>query len=83
MKYSKPADLLQKGSYQIIGICMGVLRILCKRSMEIVWKDAIEYEVEKKKIPYDREKKSNIIICESVAMIKTLYAYNLYLSQID
>ncbi len=51
---------LQKESYQIIGICMDVHRTLGKGLLEIVYKDAIEYEFNKKKILYEREKKYKI-----------------------
>ena len=60
MNYSKHEYPLQKESYQIIGICMEVHRILGKGLLEIVYKDAIEYEVKKKKIPYEREKKYEV-----------------------
>jgi GxxExxY protein len=61
MKYPEEEYPLQKESYQIIGICMEVHRILGKGLLEIVYKDAIEYELKKKDIPYHREKnmKSN------------------------
>ena len=39
---------------------MEVHRILGKGLLEIVYKDAIEYEVKKKKIPYEREKKYEV-----------------------
>ncbi|SHI76384.1 GxxExxY protein [Tangfeifania diversioriginum] len=51
---------LQKESYEIIGICMEVHRILGKGFLEIVYKDALEYEFTKKGIPYEREKKYEI-----------------------
>ena len=60
MNYSKHEYPLQKESYHIIGICMEVHRILGKGLLEIVYKDAIEYEVKKKKIPYEREKKYEV-----------------------
>ena len=60
MNYSKHDYPLQKESYQIIGICMEVHRILGKGLLEIVYKDAIEYEIRKKKIPYEREKKYEV-----------------------
>jgi GxxExxY protein len=43
-------------SYKVIGICMEVHRILGKGFLEIVYKDALEYEFQKAKIPYTREK---------------------------
>jgi GxxExxY protein len=60
MKYSEKEYPLQKESYQIIGICMEVHRILGKGLLEIVYKDAIEYELNNKKIPYEREKKYTV-----------------------
>lgn len=60
MKYSEKEYPLQKESYQIIGICMEVHRILGKGLLEIVYKDAIEYEFKKKEIPYEREKKYEV-----------------------
>ena len=47
---------LQKESYEIIGICMEVHRILGKGFLEIVYKDALEYEFNVRGIPYEREK---------------------------
>lgn len=60
MKYSEQKYPLQKESYQIIGICMEVHRILGRGLLEIVYKDAIEYEFKKESIPYEREKKYEI-----------------------
>jgi GxxExxY protein len=60
MKYSEDKYPLQKESYQIIGICMEVHRILGKGLLEIVYKDAIEYEFKKNEIPYNREKKYEV-----------------------
>lgn len=56
-KYSDENYPLQEESYQIIGICMEVHKILGKGLLEIVYKDAIEYEFKKNNIPYKREKK--------------------------
>lgn len=60
MRFSEKKYPLQKESYQIIGICMEVHRILGKGLLEIVYKDAIEYEFKKKKIQYEREKKYEV-----------------------
>lgn len=60
MKYSDKQYPLQKESYEIIGICMDVHRILGKGLLEIVYKDAIEYEFKKKNILYKREKKYEV-----------------------
>lgn len=60
MKYSEKEYPLQKESYQIIGICMEVHRVLGRGLLEIVYKDAIKYEFKKKEIPYEREKKYEV-----------------------
>ncbi len=50
-------DLIYKEeNYKIIGICMEVHRNLGKGFLEIVYKDALEYEFKKNNIPYDRER---------------------------
>ncbi len=43
-------------SYQIIGKCFEVHNNLGPGFLEIVYKDALEYEFEKADIPYEREK---------------------------
>lgn len=43
-------------TYKIIGICMDVHNNLGFGFLEIVYKDALEYEFKKNKIPYNREK---------------------------
>ncbi len=45
-----------KESYDIIGICMDVHRTLGPGLLEVVYKDALEYEFRKKAILYEREK---------------------------
>lgn len=60
MNYSKKQYPYQDESYEIIGTCMEVHRILGKGFLEIVYKDALEYEFKKKGIPYEREKKYEI-----------------------
>lgn len=57
MKYPEKDFPLQNETYKIIGICMEIHRILGKGLLEIVYKDAIEYEFKKNNIPYQREKK--------------------------
>jgi GxxExxY protein len=61
MPYSNKKYPLQKESYQIIGICMEVHRILGKGLLEIVYKDAIEHEFKLNNIPYQREKKFEVL----------------------
>ena len=60
MKYSDNKYPLQEKSYQIIGICMEVHRILGKGLLEIVYKDAIEHEFILNNIPYERERKYEV-----------------------
>ena len=47
-------------SYAIIGACMEVHRELGPGLLEIVYKDALEYEFQLKGIPYEREKKYEV-----------------------
>lgn len=54
--FSKENYPLQEETFQIIGICMEIHRILGKGLLEIVYKDALEYELKKKNIFYEREK---------------------------
>jgi len=55
------SDFLYKDeTYEIIGICMEVHTILGHGFLEIVYKDAIEYEVTKRKIEYSREEEFSI-----------------------
>lgn len=50
-------DILFKNeSYKIIGICMEVHKLLGKGFLEIVYKDALEYQFAINNIPYEREK---------------------------
>ena len=50
-------DLIYKDlSYEIIGICMDVHNNLGAGFLEIVYKDALEYEFGKENIPFEREK---------------------------
>lgn len=51
---------LREESYKIIGICMEVHKILGKGHSEKVYGDALEYEFQKNKIPYNRELRYNI-----------------------
>ncbi|MDW8850002.1 GxxExxY protein [Flavobacterium sp. MMLR14_040] len=46
--------------YKIVGICMEVHRILGGGLLEVVYKDALEYEFRKHNIPFQREKEYNI-----------------------
>ena len=51
------SDIIYKEeSYQIIGKCMEVHNNLGAGFLEVVYKDALEYEFQKAAIPYEREK---------------------------
>lgn len=52
--------IYKEEAYQIIGTCMRVHSFLGKGFLEIVYKDALEYEFRKKGIPYEREKKYEV-----------------------
>jgi GxxExxY protein len=47
-------------SYKIIGICMDVHNNLGAGFLEIVYKDALEYEFRKAQIPFEREKEYQV-----------------------
>ena len=47
---------LKEESYEIIGLCMEVHKILGKGHSEVVYKDALEYEFKLNSIPFEREK---------------------------
>jgi GxxExxY protein len=51
---------LKEESYKVIGLCMEVHKILGKGHSEKVYGDALEYEFNKNKIPYNRESKYHI-----------------------
>ena len=42
--------------FKIVGVCMEVHKHLGKGFLEIVYKDAIEYEFKNRNYPYEREK---------------------------
>ena len=55
--YIKLYDIIYKEeAYKIIGLCMEVHNNLGKGFLEIVYKDALEYEFRKANIPFSREK---------------------------
>jgi GxxExxY protein len=51
---------LKEESFKIIGLCMEVHKELGAGFLEIVYKDALEYEFKKGNIPYAREKKFEV-----------------------
>ncbi len=52
--------IYKEDSYQIVGICFEVHNNLGPGFLEIVYKDALEYEFRKAGIPYEREKKYTV-----------------------
>ncbi len=58
--YNNLAYPQQELSYRIIGIAMEIHRLLGKGFLEIVYKDAFEYELQCKGILYEREKEYNV-----------------------
>ena len=52
--------IFKEESYQIIGTCMEVHNNLGPGFLEIVYKDALEYEFTKNNIPYEREKEYTV-----------------------
>jgi len=55
------ADLIYKEeSYKIVGICFEVYNNLGPGFLEIVYKDALEYEFNKVNIDFEREKKYEV-----------------------
>lgn len=60
-EYKTMSELIYKEeAFKIIGVCMNVHNILGGGFLEIVYKDAIEYEFQKLAIPYEREKQYEI-----------------------
>jgi len=58
--------LFKEESYRIIGICMEVHNYLGPGFLEIVYKDALEYEFKKVGIPYTREKEYLVYYKEAI-----------------
>jgi GxxExxY protein len=52
--------ILKEESYQLVGICMEIHRELGMGFKEIVYKDALEYELKSKKINFIREREFKI-----------------------
>lgn len=51
---------LKSETYQLIGICMEVHNILGHGFLEIVYKDAIEYEMRQRDLFYEHEKEYKV-----------------------
>jgi GxxExxY protein len=56
----EPKLLYKKLSYEIIGLCMEVHTILGKGHNEVIYKDALEYELKRTGIPFARERSFKI-----------------------
>ena len=55
-----PELIFKNEFYKVIGICMEVHRNLGRGLLEIVYKDALEYEINLNNIPFAREKEYEI-----------------------
>ncbi|MCD4663870.1 MAG: GxxExxY protein [Bacteroidales bacterium] len=60
MNFSESKYPLQKETYEIIGVCMEVHRNLGHGFLEIVYKDALEFEFKQREILYTRKKKYEV-----------------------
>lgn len=58
--FDKTIYPFQQETYKIIGTCMDIHKILGKGLLEIVYKDALEFELKTHGIPYEREKKYEV-----------------------
>ncbi len=58
--FTKDKYPFQEESFQIIGLCMEIHKILGRGLSEVVYKDAIEYELKAKNLSFEREKKYEI-----------------------
>lgn len=65
--------IFKEESYQIIGKCMEVHNNLGAGFLEIVYKDALEYEFQKAAIPYEREKEY-IVTYKDIILPHKFYA---------
>jgi GxxExxY protein len=73
------SELIYKDeAFQIIGICMEVHRFLGGGFLEIVYKDALEYEFQKKGIQYARERPFDIKYKEIVLPHKYYSDFTVY-----
>jgi GxxExxY protein len=55
-------DLIYKDEcYKIVGLCMEIHRLLGKGFSEVIYKDALELELQNAGIVYEREKPYNVV----------------------
>ncbi len=64
---------LKELTYKVIGIGMEIHRVLGKGFLEIVYKDAFEYELKQQGIPYVREKEY-LVHYKTTILPHTFYA---------
>ena len=60
-------------AYKIIGICMEIHRVLGRGFSEIVYKDAIQHELNARGLHYEREKKYEIVY-KGITLPHSFYA---------
>jgi len=59
--------------FDIVGRCMEIHRVLGHGFLEIVYKDAIQYEFQKRKIDFEREKEYSITY-KTTVLVHRFYA---------
>jgi GxxExxY protein len=62
--------IYKEESFKIIGICMEVHSNLGAGFLEIVYKDALEYEFRKANIPFEREKMYEVVYKNTILQHK-------------
>ena len=72
MEVNEPEIIYKDLSYKLIGLCMEVHKILGRGFTEIVYKDALEYELRQSGVRFQREKKFEI---DYKKIILPLYYY--------
>lgn len=55
-----PMFLYKEESYQLVGLCMEVHRVLGRGLLEVLYKDALEHELKLNHIPFVREKQFEV-----------------------
>ena len=53
--------LYKNEAYEIVGLCMEVHSLLGKGHSEVVYKDALQYEFYRNDIPFERERRFDIV----------------------
>ena len=60
--------IFEQETYEIIGACMEIHRILGPELLEIVYQDALEYELDSRNILYTREQKFEVVYKDIVLL---------------